>query len=115
MNFQDLKIIIGQIKKKIACLECKTKYSDEDIEMIGSLGDELTFFYAVCPNCDMEAVINVNIETAEMLTPRLERLGSAPRGGKIESNEILDMHNFLKDFNGNFIEAFKEKNPKPNS
>lgn len=118
MNFQDLKIIIGQIKKKISCLKCKARYTDQDIEMIGSLENAQTFFYAVCPSCELEAVINVCIHTDhlgrtyadEMISPRLERLGD-----KIESNEILDMHNFLKEFNGDFVAMFKEKNPNPHS
>lgn len=112
MNFQDLKVIIAQIKKKISCPKCSGRYSDQDIEMIGNLNCEQTFFYAVCPNCSLEAVVNVCIHTDhfEISTPRMERLG-----GKIESNEILDMHNFLKEFNGDFQGMFKEKDSKPNS
>ena len=39
------------------------------------------------------------------------RLGSAPRMEQISSNEVLDMHNFLKEFKGNFNDVFhQEKN-----
>lgn len=119
MNIQELKFIVNEIKKKIFCDTCKGKYTDEDIEMIGTLGDFQSYFHAWCPTCELETIINVTVEVnrdgtifiEEMLVPRVERLGSAPRGEKIQSDEVLDMHNFLKDFDGNFIEAFNKQKP----
>ena len=117
MNFQDLKIIVGQIKKRIHCPKCKGSYTDEAIEMIGNLGDEQTFFYAYCTTCELEAVINVCIHNDhegnpyvdEMISPKVEKLGSAPRGGNISTNEVLDMHNYSKEFDGDFSKLFKDK------
>lgn len=121
MNFHDLRSIVNQIKKTMKCLKCNGKYSDIDIDVIGSLGNEQIFFHAFCPECDAESVIHVNMEleycclehAAEMRKslahPGKVRLGSAPRIEHISTNEVLDMHNFLKGFNGNFSDMFKKE------
>ena len=105
MNFHDLRIIVGQIKKSIACPKCKATYHDEDIEVIGNLSEEHSFFHAACGECNSESVINVTLEYPEhdhALT--LPKLGSAPRLGNISVNDVLDMRNFLKSFKGDFKE-----------
>lgn len=108
MNFHDLRLIVNQIKKTLKCPKCATKYSDEDIELIGDLGDEQVFFHAWCPECESESVINVQIDPQWFFGPE-PRLGSAPRMGHISSNEVLDMHNFLKEFNGDFSKMFDKE------
>jgi hypothetical protein len=109
MNFHDLRIIVSQIKKNITCPKCKLGYTDEDIEVIGSLGDEHNFFHASCAECESESVVHVNLHFDEdgMILPDLRRLGSAPRMGNVSANEVLDMRNYLKDFEGDFGQLFK--------
>lgn len=109
MNFQDLRIIIRQIKKNINCPKCKGKYSDQDIEVIGTLGDEHTFFHAVCPKCEAEAVINVAIQMNDMEIniPELKKLANNISKEKVSINEILDIHNFLDNFDGDFKDLFR--------
>ncbi len=117
MNFQDIKIIVGQIKKQIHCMQCKGAYTDQDIELIGNLSCDQTFFYAYCTKCELESVIDVcihcdhegNAYVDDMISSKVERLGSAPRGNKISTNEVLDMHNYLKEFDGDFSKLFKDK------
>lgn len=111
MNFQDLRIIVAQIKKNVTCPKCKSHYTDEDIEIIGGLADEQHFFHASCEKCETESVINVSLQFDDdnlPILPNLKKLGSAPRMGHISSNEVLDMHNFLKQFDGDFNKIFKK-------
>jgi hypothetical protein len=110
MNFHDLRIIVNQIKRTLKCPDCSARYTDEDIEIIGSLGDEQVFFHAWCPECETQSVINVQIDPAWFENPQAH-LGNAPRMGHVSSNEVLDMHNFLKEFNGDFSTLFN-KEPK---
>lgn len=111
MNFHDLKIIVNQIKRTLKCPDCKGRYIDEDLELIGSLGDEQIYFHAWCAHCESQSVINVQIDPAWFEAPHLH-LGSAPRMGHVSSNEVLDMHNFLKGFNGDFTKLFQEETKK---
>jgi hypothetical protein len=110
MNFHDLRIIVSQIKRTMKCPDCKTRYTDEDIEIIGSLGDEQVFFHAWCIHCETQSVINVQIDPSWFNCPE-PHLGNAPRMGHVSSNEVLDMHNFLKEFNGDFTQLF-DKEPR---
>ncbi len=115
MNFHDLRIIVGQIKKNVECPKCSARFNDEDIEIIGSLGDEQVFVHACCNECESEAVINVTLqfgEDDEAFPSEIKRLGTAPRQEQISTNEVLDMHNFLKSFSGDFRGLFK-KESKP--
>ena len=110
MNFQDLRIIIGQIKKNVKCPKCKSRYCDEDIEILGGIADEQHFFHATCGKCDVESVINVSLQFDDnnLALPNLKKLGAAPRMGHISADEVLDMHNFLKQFDGDFNKIFKK-------
>lgn len=113
MNFHDLRIIVNQVKKTLKCPKCNAKYTDEDIEIIGSLGDEQLFFNAWCASCEVQSVVNVqvNLEWFYGQHEGPQRLGTAPRMGHVSLNEVLDMHNFLKGFNGDFTKMFSEKAP----
>jgi hypothetical protein len=105
MNFHDLRIIVGQIKKSIACPKCKSAYIDEDIDVIGNLSEDQSFFHAACHECESESVINVSVQFPEYEQHQpLAKLGSAPRLGNISVNDVLDMRNFLKSFKGDFKE-----------
>ena len=108
MNFHDLRIIVNQVKKTLKCPKCNGKYTDEDIEIIGSLGDEQLFFNAWCGDCELQSVINVQVDLQWFYGQQETRLGTAPRMGHVSLNEVLDMHNFLKGFDGNFSDVFKE-------
>lgn len=109
MNFKDLKIIANQIKKEITCPKCKGKYVDESLEIIGSPDGEQYFFHALCPKCEADSIVHVAVETKPSKLPNFKKLGSSPRLGHISSNEVLDMHNFLKEFDGNFKTLFKKQ------
>lgn len=103
MNFQDLRLIVGQIKKSIQCPKCKANYIDQDIEVVGSVGEDQTFFHATCGKCESEAVINVSVQFDSHMEMTLPNISA------ISTNEVLDMHNFLKGFDGNFKHLFKAK------
>lgn len=116
MNFKDLSIIVHQIKKNIPCPKCQESYSEEDITFIGSLWDEFTFFHAHCFQCEAESIINVNLQMdhQKMVLPKekepsKKRLGNAPRKGKVSTNDILDVHNFLQNFDGDFENLFRQE------
>ena len=114
MNFQDLRIIVNQIKKSMPCPSCHSKYHDEDIEVAGNIGPDHFFIHTFCSNCEVEALLHVAFgnENGESL-PSFQRLGTAPRQGQIQANDVLDIHNFLKNFQGDFSSLFKEDSDKP--
>ncbi len=108
MNFQELKIIVGQIKKTMPCPKCGLKFTDEDIDYIGSVCCDQGYLSAICHECSSELVVSVNFNTHPETLPMFDgKLGTAPRMGVVSVNEVLDMQNFLKEFKGDFKEIFK--------
>jgi hypothetical protein len=80
---------------------------NQDIDIIGSVDGVHHFFQTHCPKCNISALLQVTIED---ITPngQLPRLGTAPRMECIHHNDVLDMHNFLKTFEGDFSSLFKK-------
>lgn len=109
MNIQELRIIVGQIKQNVSCPKCKHNYNDEDLNLIGSLNEDSTFFHAFCSKCPAEAVINVSVNVDTLDNPSWPESIEAPLTHSIELNEVLDMHNFLDQFDGDFNTLFKAK------
>jgi hypothetical protein len=108
MNFHDLRIVMGYLKKGTRCADCKGRFTDDDLEIIGALGDEQLLVNTWCPRCEIEALVTVHIDAQWLYGPDPE-LGSAPRMGHVSANEVLDMRNFLKSFNGDFDQMFKQE------
>jgi hypothetical protein len=103
MNFEDLRKLIEDIKKTIACRECDGKLNDENIRIIGTVFNE-GFFHGRCPECNHDMIINV------IFTKTARPHRSLKKEMKlVTKNDILDMHNFLRAFNGDFISLFGKK------
>lgn len=111
MNIHELKLIVEQLKSNVSCPKCSSCYHDQNIDLVGAINDDHCVFLVDCPHCESESFINVCLETEEMEHisnfPQMEE-DEAPAG--ITTNDILDMHNFLKDFKGDFRSLFQKEN-----
>lgn len=91
------------------CSSCGQRYEADNIEVIGHQGD-LWFMSVFCMACRAHYLIVaiVGEETAEetvtdLSVAELEKFQNAD-GLKID--EVLDMHSFLKEFDGDFSQLF---------
>ncbi len=102
MNFEEFKKVIEEIKSDIPCRDCGSAFNDSDIRIIGSVLTE-TYIIARCHACSNTTIINV------VATPHRKhrKLKQSPK--VITQNDILDMQNFLKDFDGDFSRLFNNK------
>jgi len=66
MNFRDLKIIISQIKRAVKCEACSKKFTDQDIEVMGTMDGENHYFFGVCSKCKAESIINATIQITDL-------------------------------------------------
>lgn len=106
MDFRELYLFVQHIKKNIACRECGATYNDENIRIIGTVLDE-GYFQANCPECNHNTIINVVFGSKNDRNHR--QIKAIPKHKIITSNDILDMQNFLKNFDGDFIKLFNNK------
>src|SRR3989339_1769850 len=97
MNYTDLQVVIKEVCGQSACSRCKKKYLESDINIVGTTKNEAVFM-AHCP-CGTNAIVNVSVKRKQAnITPH-ERQWD-PINNKITLNEVLDMHNFLTNFDG---------------
>ncbi|MDP2625015.1 MAG: hypothetical protein Q8P27_02400 [Candidatus Peregrinibacteria bacterium] len=105
MNYEDFKQIIEEIQENIVCRECKAQFNDRDIRIIGTVFNE-GYFITRCRDCKNRMIINVILKTKK----RAHRQINKRRFMKnVTQDDVLDMRNFLKEFDGNFIHLFQTK------
>jgi hypothetical protein len=103
MNQIDFKQIIKHLKKNLPCSTCNKKFCDDSIHLVSSFNDDLLFHF-YCPFCKNQMVAEVSIIEQTRTTSKLNI--NAKNGGIISPDDVLDIHNFLNRFDGDFIKLF---------
>ena len=105
MNFAELKEIIKYLKKAVPCGTCNKRLINEDIRVLSTFGTE-ALFHINCHHCQNQLIVHITIleHTSERSSINIE----THKTGKISENDILDIHNFLQQFNGDFKQLFTE-------
>ncbi len=104
----------GFIKKLMAsmkCGACGQRYEVDNIDVLGYEGDSW-FLRASCPACRAQHLVAAVIKeekVPEVVTDLTEaELDKFRNAGALTADEVLDMHNFLKDFDGDFSQLFSQ-------
>ncbi|HET8630242.1 MAG TPA: hypothetical protein VFL91_22715 [Thermomicrobiales bacterium] len=96
------------------CGECRRRYRLDDLAVIGHR-DHLWMVTVICEHCHSQGFITAIVEDAD--AARAER-GRAPsdltadEAGRfaatkpVDALDVLDMHDFLDDFDGDFAALF---------
>ncbi|HCW32769.1 MAG: hypothetical protein UT55_C0072G0012 [Candidatus Peregrinibacteria bacterium GW2011_GWE2_39_6] len=110
MNFSELKRLLKELKSVAPCRECGHIFEDTEINVVGTLHDQ-GFFVGHCPVCQHDLLINVHVQARRPAHRSISKRGpsNSPSLKPITQNEILDLCNFLKDFNGDFSSLFSKQ------
>ncbi len=102
MNIEEILSSIKYLQETMDCVDCKAKYKNCDINVIATTNVE-GLFEMKCPNCESITIVNVLIE------PEIEITRKKRKGIKntVNSNDVLDLKNFLTGFDGDFKKIFK--------
>ncbi len=106
MNYIDFKQIMKHLKKNLPCSTCGKKFIDEGINLISSLNNSLLFHFT-CAECKNELVAEVSIVEQTQTVNRLNI--NTKKGGMVNPNDVLDIHNFLDSFDGDFKTLFSRQ------
>lgn len=102
-----LKRLFSMIK----CESCGHSYEVTDIEVIGH-EDSIWLFNVSCSHCQTQGLVAIVVREANierMATDLTEAEFERFDGGTgIGIDDVLDMHNFLKEFEGDFAAALSE-------
>lgn len=99
MNHQDLYKLLSTVQKNIRCPQCGQSYDFDSISIRGIL-DSIVFLELTC-NTHMPVLATVSLD---------QNIKTSPEGKeKIGTDDIIDTHEFLKNFSGSFEQIFKTK------
>ncbi len=104
----------GIIKKLMTSLKCDTcgkHYEPFDVQILGHRS-ELWFFRVNCSNCQTACLIAVSVKESALADAindlTATELGEFSNANIVGSDDLIDMHNFLKDFHGDFTAMFRK-------
>ena len=103
---------IKRVMSSIKCGVCGQCYEVDNIKVLSHHKDSW-FLRAFCSSCHTQCLATVVIKegkTPELITDLTEaELGRFRNMGRVTTDEVLDMHNFLKDFDGDFSRLFSRE------
>ena len=110
MNLFELRIVLRQLRQDLRCPHCEAEYSERKIEILGTT-HETGLFMAKCKDCQESIIVNVYIERKH------RRISSRHKnywkvGEEVSVDEVLDMHNFLENFDGDITTLIKVNEEK---
>jgi hypothetical protein len=104
--------IVKKLMTSVKCTGCGQKYEMRDVKILGNHQD-LYFLQVTCSSCHsrymITAVINdkQNADIVSDLTG--EEFSKFNQAAAPDTNDVLDMHAYLKDFSGDFSGLFGYK------
>ena len=102
---------IRYLLSRIKCGVCGQRYQDATIEFVGSF-DEFSYFKITCQVCNTQAFVTAITQrdegnTSEVITDfTLEEVKTSDTKTPVSTDDMLDIMNYLKGFDGNFIGIF---------
>ena len=116
MNAEETLIKLMVLNAVAKCSECGHVYHLEDVNVLGRQ-EQLWFLMMSCEECHSQGLVAavlkereddeaVECETAKPAAAPLQEL---PDFGRVTSDDVLDMHQFLRRFVGDFQQLFDEQ------
>ena len=104
--------LIKKLMTKVKCDVCGRGYEVDNIDIVGH-EENLWFIKVRCPFCHTQCLVAAVVKeskvpevTSDLTEVELQRFRD--KDG-LSGDDRLDMHNFLKDFNGDFSWLFSQK------
>lgn len=111
MNLKLLKEVIKHLKKFFRCPSCDQEYNNSNINIVGASPDQ-AIFHLHCKKCQNNIVLSTLVQKnrkQRKIEHHTHDKSESKSGAAVSEDEVLDMHNFLKKFDGNFSKEFKTK------
>lgn len=101
---------IRKLIASIKCGSCGQSYEDSHMDII-ERNDELWFVRVVCSSCRsgcmVAAIIREDRRPESVTDLNEEEMDRFNNTGGISEDDLLDMHEFLKNFDGDFPRVFR--------
>ncbi len=104
--------LIKRVMASMKCGVCGQRYEPDNIGVLGQQED-LWFLRVFCSACQTQYLVAAVIREGrapEVITDLTEAESDKFRNAdRLTADEMLDMHNFLKDFDGDFSRLLSRK------
>jgi len=104
--------LIKRFMTSIKCSVCQQRYEIDNVKVLGHQED-LWFLSVFCPTCQTQCLVAAVIKEGKApkaITDLTEtELDKFKKMDKLTADEVLDMHSFLKGFDGDFSRLFSQK------
>lgn len=108
MNFQDIQKVVKHLQENCTCMHCKNKYEASEIQILATTKHE-GLFEINCKKCGSGTIVTIVMTPANAKERKAEIVQTDNRiHRKISQDDILDIKNFLINFNGDFKEIFEK-------
>ena len=104
--------LIKRFMTSIKCSVCGQRYEVDNVNVLGHQED-LWFLSVFCSACQTQCLVAAVIKegkapkvTTDLTEAELDKFKKID---KLTADEALDMHSFLKDFDGDFSRLFSQK------
>lgn len=104
----------GQIKRLVVSMKCGVcgeRYEGRNVRVLGHR-DDLWFLSVSCPACRSQGLVAAVVKEEELPVSitDLSKAEQAKFSGlaPVSDDELLEIHGFLKDFDGDFSRLFSE-------
>jgi hypothetical protein len=102
---------IRHLISKIKCNVCGQHFDGATVEHLGTF-DEYSYYQLTCSVCGAQAMVTAIMQkdgegNTEVITDlSVEELSKSTSRGPVSTDDMLDMINYLKNFDGNFSGIF---------
>ncbi len=104
--------LIKWFMTSIKCSVCGQRYEVDNVRVLGHQED-LWFLSVFCSACQTQCLVAAVIKedkAPKVITDLTEaELDKFRKMDKLTADEVLDMHSFLKGFDGDFSQLFSQK------
>jgi len=108
MEDSHIKYLLSRIK----CGVCGQRYQNAMIEFMGSF-EEFSYFQITCQICKTQALVTAVVQKdkdSQIVTDvTVDDLANSDNRIPVSADDLLDMINYLKYFDGDFSEIFPSK------
>lgn len=101
---------IRKLLSNMKCGVCGQHYEPANIKVLEHRED-LWFLSVYCPGCKSQGLVAAVIREgkAPEIVTELTEVEKSKLSTPIDSDDVIDMHTFLKDFGGDFSSLFSKK------
>lgn len=109
MKISHLTEIVKNVQRTLGCPKCGNGFADNSIDVVDITADR-GLFSAHCLQCNSSTLVSMNIREFRQKIAKREKQIRKVAVGKVAPADVVEVKNFLEDFDGDFKKLFDKKN-----